>query len=195
MAVPSAGFTFAAPLSSTGAVSVPLASCAVTATLPSVGVGTPITLPSGSRNSASLSALTMPSRRAAASRLPMLDASTSWLSRSCRWLSSAAFCFSRSAIRNEFSFVFVLIRRMPSTPTTTTPSTAATNGARGALIGAGGATRSHGVLGESVAVDVSAGTSRSIRSAAVPSTGASTTRSARRRLPAGLVVSPRPDGA
>ena len=119
-------------------------SCAVTATSPLPGFGTPKILPSGSRMYAGLSALTRPSRRAAASRLPGLLLAAISFSRSCWVESSLACCFCSVSISKEFSAVLVLISRMPITPATTTATTSAMNGARGALIGAGGATRRRG---------------------------------------------------
>jgi hypothetical protein len=121
------------------------ASCAVTAGSPVAGFGTPMILPSGSRIQAGVPR-TRPCPLASASRLPTLSKWASWFSRSCCWLSSVV-CWSCSLlIWNEFSLVLVLTSKMPSTPAITRAIITATNGARGALIGAGGATRSCGAV-------------------------------------------------
>jgi hypothetical protein len=69
---------------------------------------------------------------------------------SCSWVSSAAFRSFSSVIWKVLVLVSVLMNRMPNTPATTSATTTATNGARGALIGAGGATRSRGAVSAAV---------------------------------------------
>jgi hypothetical protein len=114
---------------------------------------------------AGASALTRPSRFAAACRLPALSYTANWFSNCCCRVSSAVFCSRSLLISNEFSFVLVLISRMPNTPATTSAITPAMNGARGALIGAGGATRSRGAVSVARSGSATAGSSLS---AAVP---------------------------
>ena len=112
-------------------------SCAVTASSPPPGFGTPMTLPSGSRMYAGLPALTRPSLRAGARPgCPGCRRRRSAFSSCCCWSPARPARSCSCSIWNEFSFVLVLTSRMPSTPATTSAITSAMNGARGALIGA-----------------------------------------------------------
>jgi hypothetical protein len=83
-------------------------------------------------------------------------------------------------IWNTFSFVLVLTSRMPSTPAITSAIMIATNGARGALIGAGGATRSRGAVR---VTRCGSATAVSSFSAAVPWVRVSASRAGLRRAP------------